>query len=647
MNRAEFLQLMAWAALSPAVEVGDAEIEPRPSLTLGAVRGLDRPVTYTETKIPLGELLQRIAANTGVSLTASHDVSDEPLAVVVKGFPAGDLLDQLAELLDYQWSRRSGVQAFRRSGVQAEPLRPAPTPDAVTTEPPNAAYVLRQSRASKRREEAQREQLIRAVRTGFAEELALTIEMAEMPDEAFAALCEQMAREQQARSDVLRSPHWRRRHQITRQLRAPIPRVQARLLGQLSPEQWAALWEGKPLRFSTDPGPGELPLPEETERVFRSSQPTVHPPGIPIRYSDPPREESERRREQAMQQEWAAAAGFRVTVRLNSSQLETAGTLGLVADPRPIDSGGAPSTALNGPRFGTTLGVNIHPLNLRGDLSSRTPEMRAQLEQDPVLGAKQVLVGETMSPGTLIAASGVGHCRVRDFLPALAAAFGVHFIGDAYTPGVRFPAQFLGARDEPTALFALLDRWTGLSHQVDRLGNLVRLRSREWYLYRTREIPLRLTRRYVRLVQQHQKLPFETHLEIATSLRDAQLESGWAVEREAGAALGAVFGVAGSIRHALRLYATLSNAQQESLWRGETLKVAGLTPAQRALFQAALRCRCPFAPPEPTEWATGRLTVTVEPHDDEARGTLSLVKFHLQSDARSPVVFPMLIPATA
>jgi hypothetical protein len=71
------------------------------------VAALDKPVTISETKIPLGELVQKVAAETGVSLTASPEVADEPVAVVVKELPARELLEQVAELLDYTWVRQA------------------------------------------------------------------------------------------------------------------------------------------------------------------------------------------------------------------------------------------------------------------------------------------------------------------------------------------------------------------------------------------------------------------------------------------------------------------------------------------------------------------------------------------------------------
>src|SRR5436309_2964984 len=91
----------------------------RAASVLEGVKELDKPVTYTETKIPLGDLVQQVAKDTGAPLTAAKEVADEPVAVVVKGIPARELLEQVVDLLDYQWSRRSGVPARERGSEGA------------------------------------------------------------------------------------------------------------------------------------------------------------------------------------------------------------------------------------------------------------------------------------------------------------------------------------------------------------------------------------------------------------------------------------------------------------------------------------------------------------------------------------------------
>src|SRR5688500_15969385 len=80
---------------------------------LADVAALDKPITLTETKIPLGELIQKVAAESGVKLTAHPTTADEPVAVVVKELPARELLVQLADLLDYLWIRQGKEGAWR------------------------------------------------------------------------------------------------------------------------------------------------------------------------------------------------------------------------------------------------------------------------------------------------------------------------------------------------------------------------------------------------------------------------------------------------------------------------------------------------------------------------------------------------------
>src|SRR5207253_4160262 len=102
----------AWmAALGPSVLAGDAE--KHPASVLAGVDALVKPFSCAETKIPLGELVQKVAAETGVTLAAARRVADEPVAVVVKEYSARQLLEQLADLLDYQWERQGSEGHWR------------------------------------------------------------------------------------------------------------------------------------------------------------------------------------------------------------------------------------------------------------------------------------------------------------------------------------------------------------------------------------------------------------------------------------------------------------------------------------------------------------------------------------------------------
>ena len=66
------------------------------------------------------------------------------------------------------------------------------------------------------------------------------------------------------------------------------------------------------------------------------------------------------------------------------------------------------------------------------------------------------------------------------------------------------------------------------------------------------------------------------------------------------------------VREALRLYASLSPAQQRALWEGKSLPVAQMTPAQRQLFLTALTeyAQGRSTPLDLAQWTNGSLSLT-------------------------------------
>ena len=64
------------AAITTLLPAMARATEDRSRSPLAGVKALAKPVTYTETKIPLGELVQKVAADTGASLSAARDVAD-------------------------------------------------------------------------------------------------------------------------------------------------------------------------------------------------------------------------------------------------------------------------------------------------------------------------------------------------------------------------------------------------------------------------------------------------------------------------------------------------------------------------------------------------------------------------------------------
>src|SRR5437764_1448168 len=98
MNRIVVLACLVCGPFRLALSACSANVAERPRSVLDGVKALEKPVTDTETRIPLGILVQKVA--------------DEPVAVVVKAFSDRELLVQLADLLEYTWSRRGKAGAW-------------------------------------------------------------------------------------------------------------------------------------------------------------------------------------------------------------------------------------------------------------------------------------------------------------------------------------------------------------------------------------------------------------------------------------------------------------------------------------------------------------------------------------------------------
>jgi hypothetical protein len=616
---------------------------------------LEKRVTYSETKIPLGELVARVAADTGVPLTAARDVADEPVAVVVTDFPARELLEQLADLLDYRWSRRtSGVQVFRSPGVQGRPdaptarqangasperqntrtpKRPSP-PEHLNTRRPErpVRFEIYQDLASKQREEALRRAQSAGTEQRFWEEMAICREIAGKTPEEMQRLGEEMTRwnermrqlTPEERQALLGAPEFQRqnlRYRLVASLWPPFKRSLAGLMTRLSPEQWSVLRDGRQLHYSSDPQKGQLLLPRDVLRVFRTSPLSVPLPGPPDHASRgaPPRpgDEERARRVREQQEKWDQAAQYEVVLRL------------VAFDACWWDPGGIQFTAVVAPvRGGQRLGQQDEwpgfTVYIYADKADAPREegaqRRALLEQDPVVSAKKPF---QPSPGPYVDPLFPGASRngrlLPELLPELARAYGVNFIADSYW-GVSWRTGWATDRTAsagPRPLVELLDGLTSQHYQWDRRGGLIRIRDRKWFVHRLQEIPLRTIRRWTALHDGLGALPLEEYLSAATTLSDLQSDL-----------LGTLFGIGvfssqlndlrglgGWSAPMLRLYGRLSPAQRQVLQSGQPLAIAQLSPALRALVQAQLkranRWRMPL--PDFDQWGSGYLTLTRTP----------------------------------
>jgi hypothetical protein len=300
---------------------------------------------------------------------------------------------------------------------------------------------------------------------------------------------------------------------------------------------------------------------------------------------------------------------------MDKGRFQTSGWLALDAEPIAVSSAASSQRSLH-VESGRLI-IRSWPLIAQPPAPEETPEHRAELAQDPVLGARrkfQVTAKPLPSP------SGVPVIRrwsLRELLPDLSRTYGVSFIADAYSTNAMGTAQsYASFPSEPTPLFQLLDQFAGITDRWDRRGKLIRLRSRTWFVDRPREIPVRLIRRWKALYDQYGSLPFEEEARITTDLTEAQLDTLGAIAWQAA---GLVMDAPNShglyrARHALRLYRSLSPGQQQVLWHGGSIAVRQMSPAQRRLFLAALEeaKRGLVLPMDLEGWAGGSLLLVAQ-----------------------------------
>jgi hypothetical protein len=389
-----------------------------------------------------------------------------------------------------------------------------------------------------------------------------------------------------------------------------------RFLGRLTPQQWAALRQGDPIRFSTNPQAGELPVPDDLAQTLRKSKPIEYPAGYRI-YPDNPDVDAEiRQREKTTQERWAAATDYRVTVRVGPSpvapHLRVGPSLHLSVSAEPIRSGEPQTERWRHFDLGSSIGINAGPLRNEAWATENTPERSAALARDPVLGARRPFKPSAKPrPTPTWGPDAIKIWRLGELLPEVAHTYGVNLIGDAYwsAPAVSVPGLAAGG---PLSLYQLMDRLTAPRMRWEKRGAILRVRSRNWFFDRPREIPLRLVRRWEAIVEEQGALPLDEYVRSVAPLSDDQLESFWLFQETAAfpPALSHLMGAYHS-RHALRLYASLSAGQRQALWRGRAIPLAEMLPAQRALYLEGVRenTRYSDTPPDPRGWASARLAL--------------------------------------
>jgi hypothetical protein len=562
---------------------------------------LETTVTLQLRKCPLSAVLAGIEQQTGVKLSAAREVAEEPAIVFVTGQPAREVMQHLATLFNFRWTRKG--------------------------KPDQPVYELYQDLKSRQEEEALREQGVQKALAGLQRALRDRLELTRRSPEALQREADALAAEEATIEAALRSAGpgsaalgrygsveaaHRRLLSLDmavvqrRTMADPLQRVLTRIAGTLTPAQWEALQAGQSLVFSTRPEAGTLPLSPGLSQSLRGAKLKWGEPHITYRHESPEEEARFRQMEAEMQQGWERAAVIRLSLWLDVSP-RSFGPLDHAVRPGEAPSRQAalqvvplvqPAADLGTPFLTRPTGLKIasHEVpeaeEAKGD-TGKGDRTGAPPDTDPILEIKRPFPLRLKS--TDPDANWFHAPFPNEVLPLIATRYGVNVIADAYRQ------RFLFAPSEPSGaeqtLRAALDRYVLPRARWSREGAFIHVRRWTWYDDRLAEIPERLVNHWSERLRKQRLLSPDEAGELALSLQDPQLEAFEAVMRDEGVNFVSLSG--GLITRALdadvlekkellRAYASLSSGQRQSLMAGRPLSWSEMPASARQWLRAAL-----------------------------------------------------------
>jgi hypothetical protein len=553
--------MLRWLTLILVVGLAaPAGAAPKPSAFTGDAR-LEKRFTAQWKKATLADALRQIEKATGARLRPDPRIVDEPVMAAAKEVSARALLEQIAQLTHYTWVRAGGTPA-------------APT------------YRLYQDAEAAREEQEALSKAQRAVVQALEKELARYRELRRLPPERLQQETERANQELEQAfaggiANLVSDPAAAKRlqdGQAVRTIGSPIGGAMLDLLDGLTPDQWRQLQEEEMLTFSTQPAAGERAIPDGFEGRLRSARPEFPFPKSLLKSIAPGAEDGLAKAEEFMQDRWAKAEGFRVTVQLNLQMgSEPVGMLRV--SPEPV--GGQEIPGFNA--LSMMNGLMITGTPQQAEEPGEDPAAREQrLAADPVLGKKAtVKLPPLPEPSGFLAILGSSY-RVADVLPAVEEAFGVRLLADAYLRQAIARMTPLGEGELP--LYRVLDRLAGSSRRWVRDGDFIRLRSRTWAHDRRGEIPDRILDQWAAVRQRQGGFTLDNLAEIATALRDEQVESLLMLALDGGMENMLEYTTLNANRYLLRLYGTLQPPQRAALRTTQGLAARALSPAQQRML---------------------------------------------------------------
>lgn len=575
MRRPAALVLSLLALLS--VTAGSSQAMAQAGALLGEDPRLARRISVDWSKTTLYEALREVSKQTGVYVTPERARVDEPLMAAVSDLPAHELLTQIARLFNYSWVRSGG-----------------------SDEKPN--YLLYQTRKAAAEEEALVNEQHAAVMVALQRELENYRRLGALPPDQLQTQVEQANREfegafKSALSGNAGAADTGKKimnGMALRTLGTPAGRAMLNLLNGLTPSQWQSLiQDGAPIVYSTQPIAGELAMPSAVSDLLRSHEPGFPFPTEALAGLGPQVQEGLNLVTGMMRTTWGRASGFRAAIELNIS--EDSMPMGILrVAPEPMLAAGEESDL---PKEATDTLFGLSGINMIAipqsllEETKRSPEEEALLAADPLLGKKVKL--ELPPPTSLFGIPGAPGTayRLAQVLPLVQAGAGIPIVADAYNRQVMNMVTLPEKSELP--LYQLLDKMAGSGRAWTRDGGAIRIRSKTWAFDRRGEIPLRYMQRWLAVREKRGYLELDDMAEIASLLRDAQVDSLMFAAMEAGGAHFTDFALITQNRDILRFWHTLLPIQRQQLRRGAVLPAARLFPHQKRalLLQTARKNR--------------------------------------------------------
>ncbi len=544
-----------WAGVLSAIVLGTTLNAQ--TVDLGKDERLQKPITVREPFIPLKQLLAQLGKELNLSLSATTDIAEDKVCVLVRERPAHEVLQNLADTLRYEWQRSETTDGYRLYLPQSERVR----------------------------EQQLRQALLLARRQVMERALRILIDLARR------IRWEELTRVGEDRLSPVQA-------QLLPRLYDVGIYTAARVMGDFRASEWQRFWGGETLIFSSAPRAGELPLAPELHQLILEG-----------RLAPSTRSMTEPARREAqlvvarLRLRWDAWRGD-MTVETERESADT---------PRRAAEGG---DVMSANRATTIRHLSFHEVSDLGDLGElgrRSEEGVALLDEHSLNKVWREWANVTdrltpsrraNSPSERITLPAYLQRAPLTALIEIANRYGLDLYADAY----RLELFLEGL---PVIRALLLSKtlpadWSELRAMfwLRQQGDALMARHKDYFWLRPSEIPEERLRPLEAKKQKREPIALDDWARLADSLNELQTErlTGLPLVTHAYVRTSSILNLR-AVAHALpalRFWASLTPQQKQAALSGEPLLLRRLSIAQRQRFLQAC-----YAPPKERIFSSG------------------------------------------